>query len=328
MHAQSLVNTPGTQIKAVCDIKPTLARQAAGRYKCAAYTNYDRMLDTESLDAVHILTPHYLHPEMTIKAAKRKINVLCEKPIAIKPKDAAKMITTCRRNNVAFGVISQNRYNPGSKLVKKNLENGRLGKIKAMKLVVSYHKPDSYYKKSDWKGTWDKEGGGVLIDQSIHFIDVLQWFVDDKVEYVEANIANRMHKSIEVEDLAEGVVKFKNGTYIAFYLTNFYSYDDDPEIELDCEKGRVNIIKDSARIGLYSGKVMDARPRPNEHIDYGEGVKSYWGYCHWEQIKEYYKALRAGRNPEIDGIEGKKTFDIVWNIYRSAKLRKRLYLSH
>jgi len=325
MHAQSLVKTPGVTIASVCDIKPLRAKKAAKRYHCKAYSNYKKMLDAEDLDAVHILTPHYLHAEMTIEAAKRKIHVLCEKPIAITPKDAQRMIDACKRNKVKFSVISQNRYNPGSQLVKKTLSRGKLGKIKAARLIVSYHKPDSYYKKSDWKGTWDKEGGGVLIDQSIHFIDVLQWLIDDKIDYIDANIDNRMHNAVEVEDLAEGIIKFKKGTYICFYLTNYYSYDDDAKMELDCEKGRVNIIKDSARVGLYSGKVLKASPRPGQYINYGRGVKDYWGFCHFIQIKEFYSALRKGRDPEINGIEAKKTLKVVSSIYKSAKEGKRVY---
>ena len=325
MHAQSLVNTPGVTIQAVCDIKSHRAQKAARRYKCKAYLSYKSMLDNEELDAVHILTPHYLHTWMAIEAAKRKIHVLCEKPLAITPKNADKVIKACRKNRVKLGVISQNRYNPGSQLVKKCLKNKSLGKIKAVKLVLSYHKPDSYYKKSDWKGTWAKEGGGVLIDQSIHFIDVLQWLINDKVEYVEANIANRMHKLVKVEDLAEGVIKFKKGTYICFYLINYYSYDDHTEIELDCEKGRVNIVKNSARVAFHSGRVLTARPKRSEYIDYGEGRRDYWGFCHWIQIKEYYKALGAKREPELNGLEGKKTLEIVDGIYTSARLGRRVY---
>jgi predicted dehydrogenase len=326
MHAESLVNTPGVAIQAVCDIKTARAKKAAKKYRSRAYSDYKKMLDSEKLDAVHILTPHYLHPEMTIEAAKRKIHVLCEKPIAIKPKDADRMIAACRKNHVKLGVISQNRYNPGAQLVKKSIESGKLGKIKAVKLVLSYHKPDSYYKQSDWKGTWDKEGGGVLIDQSIHFIDVLQWLINDKPEYIEANIAKRMHKSIEVEDLAEGVVKFKKGAYICFYLINYYSYDDHTEIEIDCEKGRVNIVKDRARVKLYNGKVLKAGPKPGQYIDYGKGVRSYWGFCHSIQIKAFYKALKDNKEPELNGFEAKKTLEIVRNIYRSARLGKRVYL--
>lgn len=327
MHAQSLMNTPDVELTAVCDIRSYRAHKAAKRYNCHYYLDYKTMLEKENLDSVHILTPHYLHPPMAIQALSKKINVLTEKPIAINPHDAEKMNKIARQNKVKLGVISQNRYNPGSQLVKKNLLNGRLGKIKAAKLIVSYYKPDSFYKKSDWKGRLKLEGGGVLIDQAIHFIDVLRWLINDEVEYVEASTARRRHKFIEVEDLAEGVIQFKKGAYVCFYLINFYSFDADPEIEMDCLKGRVKMIKDSARIGFYDGRVVEAKPKPEEYIDYGKGRKDYWGFCHWIQIKEFYQALKDNRQPPVSGEEALKTQEIVWNIYKSARTRKRIYLN-
>lgn len=326
MHARSIIHIKGAHLAAVCDIKKGRARKRAREYQCAAYTDYKKMLREADLDVVHILTPHYLHPIMSIDAAKAGVNVLTEKPMAIHPKDAEKMIQAAKKNKVKLGVVYQNRYSPASKLIKKNLENGKLGKIKAVKLVLSYHKPDSYYNKSDWKGTWKKEGGGVLIDQAIHFIDTLRWMIDDSVDYVESAMANRMHNDIEVEDLAEGVIAFKKGAYVCFYLINYYSYDDDVEIEVDCEKGRANVVKVSARVEFRNGKVLRAKPDPKAYIDYGKDVRSYWGGCHILQIREYYQALKEGKEPQIDGHEGKKTQDIVWALYRSARLGKRVYL--
>jgi len=231
-----------------------------------------------------------------------------------------------RQNKAKLGVISQNRYNPGSQLVKKYLQNGKLGKVRGVKLIVTYHKPDGYYSKSDWKGRLATEGGGVLIDQAIHFIDVLRWLINDKVEYIEANTARRKHKNIEVEDLAEGLIKFKKGAFICFYLINFYAYDAYPEMEIDCQKGRAKVIKNSAWIGFRNGKEVEAHPRPSEYIDYGKNHRDYWGYCHCVQIKQYYQALKAGRDPEVDGKEGLKAQEIVWNIYKSAKEGKRIYI--
>ncbi len=225
---------------------------------------------------------------------------------------------------LVIAVISQNRYNPGAQLVKKNILNGKLGKIKAAKLILSYHKPDSFYRMSDWKGRLAKEGGGVLIDQAIHFVDVLRWLIDDAVEYVEANTSRRMHKFIEVEDLAEGVIKFKKGAYICFYLINFYSYDAEPEIEMDCQKARVKMVKDAARIEFSNGRVVEAKPKPGEYIDYGPGTKDYWGSSHWIQIKKFYQALQEGRQPEVNPEDALKTQKIVWNIYKSARERRRI----
>jgi predicted dehydrogenase len=325
MHAQSLANTPAVELVAVCDIKPARAKAAAKKYHCRFYSDYSKMLAREKLDAVHVLTPHYLHPAMAIQALNKKINVLTEKPISIDPRDGQKMIKAAKDNRVKLAVIFQNRYSPGTKMVKEALSAGRLGKIKAAKLILSYHKPDSFYKKSDWKGRLDKEGGGVLIDQAIHFIDVLRWLIDDKVDYIEADTARRMHKFIEVEDLAEGLIKFKKGAYVCFYLINFYSFDADPEIELDCQKGRVRMVKDSARIGLYNGKVLSAKPKPGEYIDYGKGRKDYWGFCHWLQIKDFYRALKEGRQPQVSAEDALRTQALVWNIYKSARLGKRVY---
>ncbi|MFC1631354.1 Gfo/Idh/MocA family protein [Candidatus Omnitrophota bacterium] len=326
MHAQSLINTPGVKIVAVCDLRKSRAQKVARKYNCRGYLDYTKMLEQEQLDAVHILTPHYLHPPMAIQALNKKINVLTEKPIAINPRDGEKMIKIAKKNKVKLGVISQNRYNPGSQLVKKYLENKKLGKVKAVKLIVTYYKPDYYYSKSDWKGRLDKEGGGVLIDQASHFIDILRWLINDRVEYVEAHTARRMHKNIEVEDLAEGLIKFKRGSYICFYLINFYSFDAFPEIEIDCQNGRVKIIKDSARIDLYNGQKLKAAPKPGEYIDYGDNHKDYWGFCHWIQIKQFYRALKKGEQPEIDGGEGLKTQRIIWNIYKSARENRRIRL--
>jgi len=326
MHAQSLVHTPQVKLAAVCDIRPERARAAAKNYHCPYYLNYQEMLAKKKLDALHILTPHYLHPSMAIAALNKKINVLTEKPLAINPLDGEKMIQAAGKNKVKLGVIFQNRYNPGAQLVKKNILNGKLGRVKAAKILVFYHKPDSFYLKSDWKGTLKKEGGGVLIDQAIHFIDLVRWLINDEVKFIEATTARRMHKSIEVEDLAEGVIQFKKGAYACFYFINYYSFDADHQIELDCSKGRAEMVRDSGRVSLYDGTVLKASPRLSEYIDYGKGRKDYWGFCHWIQIKEFYQALRENRQPQVNGEEGLATQKIIWNIYKSARSGKRIYL--
>jgi len=326
MHAQSLKNIKAVKLAAVCDIKKGRAASRAKQYRCNYYTNYKVMLCRERLDAVHICTPHYLHLPMVLEAAKRKTNILVEKPMGLNPAEAKKEIAAAKINNITLSTISQNRFNPGSQLVKKRIEDKSLGKLKAARLILSYHKPDSYYKKSDWKGRLSKEGGGVVIDQAIHYLDILRWLVPSPIDYVEASCHNRGHSFIDVEDCAEGVIRFKNGFYVCFYLINYYSYDVDTRIQIDCEKARVHIVKDSAYIGYYSGKKEKAQPRSDEYIDYGDGVKDYWGFCHFNQIRDFYEALRAGRKPAITGEDALKTQELVWAIYESSKRNKRVYL--
>ena len=307
MHAQSIKNIKGIKLAAVCDIREERAKDKARYFNCNYYKDYKKMLASEKLDVVHICTPHYLHMPMVLEAAKNKINIIVEKPMGLNPAQARKEIEAAKKNKITLGVISQNRFNPGSQLVKKRIEDGNLGKLKAARLVLSYHKPDSYYKKSDWKGRLNKEGGGVVIDQAIHYLDILRWLSPSLIDYVEASVSNRGHSFINVEDSAEGMIKFKNGFYACFYLVNYYSYDDDPVIEIDCEKARVRIIKDSAYIDYYNGKKENAQPGKNEYIDYGDGVRGYWGFCHYSQIKDFYEALSAGRKPAITGEDANKT---------------------
>ncbi len=326
MHAQSLKNIKGIKLVAVCDIKKNRALEKARIYRCNYYTNYKRMFDSEHLDAVHILTPHYLHMPMVVEAAKRKMNILVEKPMALNPTHAQKECEAARKNKVILGVIFQNRFNPGSQLVKKRIGDGSLGRMKSAKLVLTYHKPDSYYKKSDWRGRIQKEGGGVVIDQAIHYLDILRWLAPSHIDYVAAAVSNRMHSNIDVEDSAEGVIRFKNGFYVCFYLINYYSYDADPTIEIDCEKARVQILKDSAYIGYYNGGKEKAEPRPGEYIDYGDGTRDYWGYCHYNQIADFYNSLRKKRQPLVTGEDALKTQKLVWAIYESSKRKKRIHL--
>lgn len=324
MHLESVQMLNGPKIVAVCDNKEDRAETKAKQYKCKYYTDYKEMLDKEDLDVVHICTPHYLHAPMTIYAANKGVNVLTEKPMSISLKDADDMIDACSTNNVALGVIFQNRYNPGAILIKDTLKSGALGEIQSAKASVTWDRSDEYYSKSDWKGTWDMEGGGVIIDQAIHTLDLLRWFVDSPIEYVDANISNRAHERIEVEDSAEGVIKYKNGVVTGFYTVNYYSYDAPVEIEIDCEKGLVKLVSDKATIRFNDGKEISADRDPRMQMDYGEGVKSYWGVSHLKQIKDFYEALSNGKSPAIDGKEARKTQQMISAIYQSGKERKRV----
>lgn len=324
MHAQPVVNLKGLELTCVSDVKKDRAKKAAKKYNCRYYLDYKKMLDKEELDAVHIATPHHLHLPMVEYAATKKINIFLEKPMGLNPKEAKKEIKICKKNKVRIGVCFQSRLNPSSQLVKKNLENGKLGKFICARLHLCWHKPDSYYQKSDWKGTWDKEGGGVVIDQAIHSLDMLRWLANDEIKYVEANVYNRMHDIIKVEDIAEGVIKFKKGGYIIFYCTNYYSYDAEVRMEVHCAKGIADILQEAATIYFKDGKKASAKPRKNQFIDYGEGAKSYWGVCHYNLIEDFYDALKVNRKPLVTAEDALKTQDMVWAIYESSKRNKKV----
>ncbi|MES9684131.1 Gfo/Idh/MocA family oxidoreductase [Gottfriedia acidiceleris] len=326
MHAQPAFIRENVELVAVCDIKEERAKEKAEQFKCTYYTNYLELFEKENLDVIHICLPHYLHAPVAIEAAKRKIHVLTEKPMSIHYSDAQEMVETAKNNGVTLGVIFQNRYNPGSVLIKEMLQNGTLGKIKSGKLSVTWDRSDEYYLTSDWKGTWEKEGGGVVIDQAIHTMDLMRWFVDDEIEYVDASISNRAHEMIEVEDCAEGVIKYRSGVVTAFHTINYYSYDAPVTIELHCENGLAKMVSDRGVVSLKDGREFVADNNPNETFDYGNGAKGYWGVSHVKQINNFYESLNDHSQLHITGEEAMKTQKMICAIYESGKKKERIYL--
>ena len=311
---------------ACCDIVRERAEEKAAEFGCEGiYTDYKEMIQKEKLNVVHICLPHYLHPPVAIEAMKMGCNVLTEKPMAICVADAEAMVECAEESGVALGVIFQNRYNAGSVLIKNVLEQGSIGAILAAKATLTWYRPDEYYTRSDWKGTWDKEGGGVIIDQAIHTLDLLRWFVGDELSYVDAHIANRDHKVIEVEDVADGLMAFKNGVKASFWAMNYYSHDAEVEIDIVCEHGHIKMVTEEARVIYNDGREFVAKPNPEEAFDYGGGP-SYWGASHVKQIDQFYDALEQGVKPEIDGSDALKTQKMVNALYESGRSGKRVTL--
>ena len=216
MHLGSIALLPEAELIACCDIKKDRAEAAAKKYGVKAYTSYEEMLNTEKLDAVHLCLPHYLHCKVACYAFEKGVNVLTEKPMDIDLQTAENAVKTAEEKGVLFGVVSQCRYNNSAQLVKRAVESGKLGKIISARSILTWTRPDEYYAESDWKGIWDKEGGGVVIDQAIHSIDLVNWLVDSEMESVSCSMANRGHKIVDVEDSAEGLITYKSGVRYGF----------------------------------------------------------------------------------------------------------------
>jgi UDP-N-acetyl-2-amino-2-deoxyglucuronate dehydrogenase len=162
------------EVVCVCDKVLERAQEFSSNFPgCKATTSFDELLDS-GIDVLHILTPHFLHGEMAIQAMKKGINVLTEKPMDISMKKTYEMIKVSKETGAALGVIFQTRYMKAAQEMKKVVEQGLLGKVLGAWSTMHWSRPASYY-QCDWKGLWDKEGGGVLIDQAIHSIDLVQW---------------------------------------------------------------------------------------------------------------------------------------------------------
>lgn len=316
MHSTSVEHLSCAKLVGVCDIKKERADRAAAKYNCTAYYDYKDLIKKELIDVVHICVPHYLHPVITRYALEQGVNVLCEKPMAIKMEDALYNVALAERQNLKYGVIFQCRFNDSAKLVKQTLESGNLGKIISARVVLTWCKPDSYYSLSDWKGTWDKEGGGVIIDQAIHSLDLANWFIDDEFVSVQSHLSNRGHKIMEVDDTGEGFIRYKNGATLSFWAMNNYGCDEPIEIRLYCEKGKVVMTYDDAMITLDSGEVLTAKTT-SDGIEYEDG-KDYWGFQHIREIADFYDAVLKGREPKISGKEALKIQKLICEIYKNG----------
>ena len=319
MHFVSIGSIPEVELVACCDIKKDRADKAAEEYGVKAYTSYEEMLDSEKLDAVHLCLPHYLHSKVAIAAFERGVHVLTEKPMDIDYESAERAVQRAKELGVTYGVIFQCRYNNSAKLVKDAVTSGRLGKVISARSTLTWTRPDNYYASSDWKGTWDKEGGGVVIDQAIHSIDLTRWIIDSEVETVSCSMANRGHKMVDVEDSAEGLVTFKNGVRYGFYCMNNYGCDEPIEIRLLCEKGKVVFGYDDAVITYFDGTVETAHQDENK-LTY-KGGKDYWGIHHVKQIRQFYDALLGKEELEISGEEALKTHKLIMEIYEIGKAK-------
>lgn len=319
MHATPATLLKQAELVAVCDIKKERADAAAQKYGVKSYTDYTEMFEEESLDVVHLCVPHYLHPVIAKAAFERNINVLSEKPMTITYESAQECVRLAKAKGVLYGVIFQIRYGTAPRFVKSALKEGKLGKIISARSTLTWNRSDEYYTSSDWKGTWDKEGGGVIIDQAIHSIDLVNWLIDSEIEHVGASLHNRGHHKVDVEDTAEGLITYRNGTQYAFYCMNNYGCDEPIEIRLFCEKGKVTLNYDEATIEYSDGKIEHAK-QEDAGVAY-EGAKDYWGTQHIREIEQFYNAVLGRGTFEITGEEALKTQYLISEIYKSGVSR-------
>jgi len=322
-HAVSIDKCERAELVAVCDIIKEKADKSASKYGCHAYTDYIEMLEGEEIDVVHVCLPHYLHAPVAIECMKRGKQVITEKPLSTNVQDAGAMIKASEEYGVTLACIFQNRFNAGTQLVRSLFLEGELGRVKGARCSVYWYRPESYYRADNWHGTWDKEGGGVIINQAIHTLDAMRYIMNASPVEVHASIANRGDANIEVEDTAEGAILFDNGVRAAFHAINFYSFDDDVEINFDFEKGRAKILSDRATVTLFDGRTFTAVHNPAESIDYGD-VKAYWGVNHYKQIDDVYKCLETGEEMLVDLQGSLETLKIVCAIYESGKSGKKV----
>ncbi len=180
-------------------------------------------------------------------------------------------------------------------------------------MTCTWNRSDDYYSGSDWKGTWDKEGG-VIIDQAIHSLDLANWFIDSAPAEIQSTLHNRNHRIMKVEDSAEGLIKYKNGALLGFYAMNTYLINEPIEIRLYCENGTARLSYDEVKIRYNDGTAETEINHPRRIVSYAGG-KDYWGMQHAVQIDEFYKSVLGLQELAISGKESLKIQKIICDIY-------------
>lgn len=314
VHGTVLQHLEGVELVACTDIRPERAQSYAGKFGGTAYDSLEKMLDQERLDAVHLCTPHYLHTPMAQMAVKRGIHVFTEKPPVINWEQWTQF-QELKNAPVRVGVCFQNRYNPSVRLLQETLRSGKAGKVLGARAFVTWHREAPYYTESGWRGALDTEGGGVLINQSVHTLDLLVQFLG-RANCVEAVMANHHLKGvIQVEDMMEAYLKFGDASAL-FYATTAHCADSPVLVEIVCENATLRMEEQEVAYTWKDGtkeRFSLAAPKvPSTG-------KAYWGASHGLCIEDFYSCIREGR-PFPNDIPGiRDTVELMLSMYQSAR---------
>ena len=310
VHAESVSLLENVNLYAICDIDKTLADKGASTYNCKAIYDFSEVLEDKNIDSIHICTPHYLHFEMIKQAIDAGKSVVVEKPITMKRDEFYYLLK--HYNTAPIFPIIQNRTNLCIKTLKELVSaDDTLGKLIAVKGILTWYRNEDYYKSGDWRGTKEFEGGGVLINQAVHTLDLLTYF-GGEVSSVFASASNKsLQNVIEVEDTVDAYIKFKNGAKGVFFATNAYTPGSSVFIELAFENAHFRYIdgklyKDGALLCEDETKFLG---------------KSYWGSGHERTLYDHYT---LNKNLSLSDI--KATMDTMFAIYESAEKNKEVIL--
>jgi len=331
-HVQGAIKARNCELKAVCDIDESRLQSVTQDAGCDGYTDFAEMLKREDIDIVSVCTPSGMHADMVIQAAEAGKHVLCEKPLDIKLDRIDAMIQACRRNNVKLGGIFQRRLSPVNKLIKATLEEGKLGKLISGNVQVKWYRTQEYYEANGgWRGTWEMDGGGSLMNQSIHTIDLFQWLMGP-VESVFAKTGVYAH-DIETEDTGFALVTFKNGALGSIIGTTAAYPGLDTSVQIHGENGSIYTVDDKVVRWRIRGDNEEEEEK-KMIAGYGSGQGGSGSSDpmaiattgHAGHVQDIVDAVLEDRDPAVPGPAGRPAVEIILAIYESARTGKEVHL--
>lgn len=311
------------ELVAICDTNPSVLAEHAEKYKVPAYRDMAEMLQNEQIDLVALCTPSGIHPDQTVLAAKHKVHVITEKPMATRWSDGVRMVKACDEAGVRLFVVKQNRRNTTLQLLKRAVSEKRFGKIHMVHLNVFWTRPQSYYDQGNgWRGTWEFDGGAFM-NQASHYVDLLDWLIGP-VEKMQAMMSTT--RDIEVEDTGVLNVKWRNGALGSMSVTMLtYPQNLEGSITILGEKGTVRIggvaVND---IQLWQFDEPKEYDRQIQEANYE--TTSVYGFGHPLYYKNVVDVMRGEAEPETDGREGLKSLELLIAAYLASRDGKTISL--
>ncbi len=312
VHIEALATMAGTTIVAVCDTDPQRLAQAERTLGAPGFTDHRALLAQLRPDVVHICTPHHQHASPAVDFLEHDVNVIVEKPLAHSVIEGQRLIEAADRATAKIAVCFQNRYNTTAVAMHRLLRSGELGAVHGGSATVLWHRTADYYRARPWRGTWAGAGGGLLMNQAIHTVDLLQWLLGD-VTAISGHAATRfLSDTIEVEDTAEFGAEHAGGARSVLFGTLGHAVNSPITIEIVTECATLRLNGDLT-IDYADGRVdvVAERQAPS-------GGRAYWGVSHEILIRDFYDRLADPEPFWIGPREAAKSLRIVQEIYRQS----------
>ena len=318
IHAEALAKIDSATLVAVAEPREEAGESFVATYGGTHFTSYPEMLAHADLDVVIVATPSGLHPDQVVLAAEHGKHVITEKPMAITDEGLNRMIQATNDASVQMAVIFQNRLSTDVLRVKRGLERGAFGKPILANGTMYWHRDQEYYDANGgWRGTWALDGGGALMNQAIHTVDLLQWIMGG-VQELKA-FTSTLNHSIATEDTAAVALVFESGALGTITATTCAATDYPTRIEIIGSAGRVTL--EGTTITAWESEVpvneieLDAEDMKLVH---GWEAGERWGLSHERQLRVIFDQLAAGTQPYVSGVEARKPVDIILSVYRDA----------
>ena len=322
-HARAIDLVPDAQLVASHSRTPATGEAFAAKYGCDFESNLDDLLARSDVDAVAITTPSGTHSEIGIAAARAGKHILCEKPIDVTVEKIDALITACDEAGIQFGAIFQSRFGPGAQATRRAVEQGRFGRLSQCSAYIPWWRSKEYYASAGWRGTWELDGGGALMNQGVHAVDLLLWLAGDVTE-VSARCQTRVHEYIEVEDNATAWLQFAHGGLGVIQGSTCCHPGETKRVELKGEKGSVTLADDMPVFWQFD----EERPEDEaaralaESAQIGGGAsdpKAISVEGHRVQYEDFAAAILNNRPPAIPGREGRKAVALIRAVYESSE---------